>query len=40
MEVIKCLKLTRSTLDDLRENHNVSITFERMLLNFPVLGKI
>lgn len=40
MEVIKCLKLTRSALDDLRENHNVSITFERMLLNFPVLGKI
>lgn len=39
-EVIRCLKLTRSALDDLRQNHNIAITFERMLLNFPVLGKI
>ena len=40
VEVIKCLKLTRSALDDLRQNHNIAITFERMILNFPVLGKI
>ena len=40
VEVIKCLKLTRSALDDLRHNHNLAITFERMILNFPVLGKI
>ena len=40
VEVIKCLKLTRSALDDLRQNHNIAITFEHMLLNFPVLGKI